>query len=187
MKRIFIFSLLSIALLASCKFRTPKSEREANENKTVEEGEVITVRTASIIFNTMAMDKDMDGKDSIYRSGLSEKYNQIYTQSFGNEYKIIPTKCTDLRLIDDTLGIKLPSIMLGTRNVRMVVFLPGKDPLFFRQLPEPGDLIGQLKDLERSRPLTPDEKLSKETEEIEQRKRDMMKEAEERELKEQKK
>lgn len=169
MKRIFIFSLLSVALLTSCKFRTPKSEQDAINNRIVEKDEFITVRTPAIVFNVMSMDKDLDGKDSILRSNMSEKYKIAYSELFGSKYEIVPTKCTDLSLIDDSLSIKFPNVMIGNRKVRMVVFLPGKEPLFFDKLLEPSDLLQEVKLLEASKVMTQDEKMNQMEEEKERK------------------
>jgi hypothetical protein len=174
MKRIFIFSLLSVALLTSCKFRTPKSEQEAINNRIVENGEMITVRMPAVIINLMGIDKDLDGMDSIAKTHMILKYSELYKPVVNGKFEIISTRATDLRLADEILEKKLPGINIGNRKARMVLFLPGLDPIIYDKMPDAQVLASDIAVLEKYKQLTPEERVEME----ELRKKDELKKKE---------
>ena len=152
--------------MTSCKFRTPKSEQDAINNRIVENSDVITVRTPAIVMNYTALDKDNYQYDTVMLAGMTKKYIEMYTQAFGSNFEVRSTKCTSLVLQDDSLEIKHPSQSFGTRSLRMVAFLPGKEPLYFSEMPEVGELALQLKKMNEKESSASEEMMKEQSEEI---------------------
>jgi hypothetical protein len=166
MKKLLYISIIFSTVLFSCKFRTPKSEQDAINNRIVENSDVITVRTPAIVMNYTAIDKDNYQYDTVMLAGMTKKYLDIYSQAFGGNFEVRSTKCTSLVLQDDSLEIKHPSLAFGTRSLRMVAFVPGKEPLYFGQMPEVGELALQLKKMNQKDNSASEEQMKEQSEEI---------------------
>jgi hypothetical protein len=164
MKKLFYISIVFSTVLFSCKFRTPKSEREKQENSVVEQGELITIRTSAIVFNNSAMDKDFAFKDTTGNAIMALKYVSEYENQYGANYEIVSTKCTDLRIIEDSIEVKYPPIRIGSRDARMVIFQKGMAPFVFKEMLGPKELAVKIREIEILKKMTPSERENKLTE-----------------------